>query len=367
MFIAPQGPQLTSAQALELDDDYFRSSPFGYFSARIHALISASDVPEADITAGLGSEFSALLGLEAGQGLLRFTESDRQLQIATDSFAVRHHAAEALVRLYHALTAPPPSDGSFPCVWAAITNGPLKTVDLVKKASAHLNSAAGHDSFWTLVLPASAANRPDQAREITTALNVMGDWLTHAMNLLVRDDVSTNSANNKVKHGLAVRSRNDTRVTLTTVRPNPDGTVPLSSLTGKGAIDILDSVSLAYLSRPPSQSRKQGLEISALNLSPPRLLAETWMMTNTLGCMFHIAAAHHFGGREAAIAEYPRLPLRPTPTQLLGDSVVGMRFPITSPPDGGELDRKAGVAFQSAFVPMDIDILNNTTTTVVEG
>jgi hypothetical protein len=60
------------------------------------------------------------------------------------------------------------------------------------------------------------------------------------------------------------------------------------------------------------------------------------------------------------------LPLAPTPEQLLGESVVGMRHPVTYPPDGGELDRKAGIAFQTTFMPIEIDFSGRTSGIIVE-
>jgi hypothetical protein len=286
--------------------------------------------------------------------------------VATDSFAVRHHTAEALVRLYHGLTVGSTAGGSAACVWASVADGPVRTVDLVEQASSHLRSTPGREAFWSLVLPSAVA--PEATQEMVTALNIMGAWLQRAMALLIRDDININAAHNKVKHGLAVRPRDDVRITFTTQGPNADGTIPVSALTGPDAVDLFDTVTLDYLARPSKQhGRRQGLEVSTLRLSPEVLLAEAWMMAVTHGAMFYVAAAQHFAGREGLLATYPRLPLGPTPDQLLGNSIVGMRFPVTTPPDGRALDREAGIALQKHFVPLHIDFANATVSTVVDG
>lgn len=187
------------------------------------------------------------------------------------------------------------------------------------------------------------------------------------MNLLVRNDVDINAAHNKVKHGLAVRARDDLRLTITGQPPNLDGTVPLSALRGDDALDVFGSPTLDFLARPPSQGkRKQGLEVTTLKLDPATLLAETWLMAVAHAAIFHVAAARHFAGRDIPFQPFPRLPLGPTPEQLLGEAVVGIRHPVTTPPDGGPLDRKTGVAFRTFFVPFDVNYDAATTGRVVD-
>ena len=73
------------------------------------------------------------------------------------------------------------------------------------------------------VFPEEVAAHPGMQREADRALNVLGDWLTHAMWLLVRGDINMNPAHNKLKHGLAVRARDDVLATVTTQAPNSGG------------------------------------------------------------------------------------------------------------------------------------------------
>lgn len=367
MFTPPTGPELTLKQAKELDDSYFRSRPFGYFSSRITSLSTA----EQQVISGSSSdslpEFVAPSSLLATSELLDFNESDQRLQIATDSFSLRHHAAEALVRLYHALAVRIPSPETSPCVWAAIAEGPNRTVDLVEEARTYFDSTEGIENFWKLVLPPNAASTGKQRQEVNQALNIMGEWLQYAMCLLVRNDININAAHNKVKHGLNVRARGDLRLTFTTVPPNDDGTVPLSSLTGPHAFDIFDSLTMDYLSRPSKQGgRKQGLEVSSLRLETNVLLSETSLLATTHAAMFHIAAARHFANQAVPLQPFPKLPLGPSPTQLAGKKAVGMRYPVTSPPGGGTIDRKAGIAFLDSFIPLEIDSDSSMWTVVVD-
>lgn len=102
MFTKPEGPELNPVQARHLDDALFGSRPFQYFSARIASLLSNAGSPQPGASP-LQMQFAQKLGAHEPAEVLSFREEDRVLHVATDSFAVRHHAAEALVRLYHAL------------------------------------------------------------------------------------------------------------------------------------------------------------------------------------------------------------------------------------------------------------------------
>ena len=112
---------MTAGQAKILTDEFFTAKPLSYFSARIASLLEAHE-------AGSTTSTDVYKPLWAGLGisepdLLEFTDSDRQLQVAVDSLATRHHAAEALVRLLHAL-ASPRSEQDGKSTWARIADGP---------------------------------------------------------------------------------------------------------------------------------------------------------------------------------------------------------------------------------------------------
>jgi hypothetical protein len=372
VFIEPQGPDLTVQQTRALDDDFFASRPFEFFASRIASLIESSETSLADRSAGLADDVAAVLGLDHTPEVLTVDRGDRQFQIALDSLAVRHQVAEALVRFYHALTVGQSKGGgstnAAACTWASLCNGPLKNFDLVAETRDYLRSETGTSTFWAVVVPAEVSVGNVSAEGTRVRVQLMGDWLVHAMRLLVRDDIDVNAAYNKFKHGLAVRSRDDLRVAF--IRQAPaDGTVPLSAFTPPDAIDLIDTISVDYLARPRSRNgRKQGMEVVTLRLSPATLLAETWMIALTYGAMFHVAAARHFGVRdEVKFAGYPDVPAGPTPDELLKDSVIGIRHPLTPAMDGGPTDRGAGFAFHEGFVPLDIDHAAAQSAVIVDG
>lgn len=313
----------------------------------------------------LRDDFLAAVGLQASDQPLLVDRRDQDLQVAIDSFTLRHHAAEAVARLYHGLAV---ADG--PSVWANVVDGPRRAVDLVDEVRTHLHNSPGHETFWTLVLPPDLPQRASQHDQdtISRALNVHGAWLRHALRLLVRDDIDLNAAHNKIKHGLAVRPQDDQLWTFTSTPPASDGSLPLSALTGPGAVDIFDGPTADFLARPPKTGgQTQGLELTTLNLKPHLLLAETWMLATLHAAMFSLAAARHFAGRQVDLPAYPTLHVWPTADELLTDVVVGMRQPVTNRPDGGQPDRRTGLGMHQFFVELNIDHARASTGTVTEG
>jgi hypothetical protein len=70
--------------------------------------------------------------------------------------------------------------------------------------------------------------------------------------------------------------------------------------------------------------------------------------------------------REFAIAPYPNLAQGPTPNALLSGSVVGIRRPITLPPDGGPIDRPAAIAYFDYYYTLRVDVAGKFTGYVVD-
>lgn len=74
--------------------------------------------------------------------------------------------------------------------------------------------------------------------------------------------------------------------------------------------------------------------------------------------MFHIAATKHFAKRPELpdclqAPAHPGYPLGgPRPEHISAKAPVGMRFPLTTPPGGGHIQRPAGIAFHDMFVPL---------------
>ena len=111
MYPPPEGQDLTEEQALELDDTFLASDPFQYFSSRIASLLRwhegapMSDAPLPEPEPGsIRAEFNQYLQRPAADG--PFKDLDVHVQVAADALAVRHHAAEALLRLACARLAP---------------------------------------------------------------------------------------------------------------------------------------------------------------------------------------------------------------------------------------------------------------------
>jgi hypothetical protein len=374
VFTKPTGPVLNEEQAQALDDDFFGSRPMEYFHARIAGLLAAMPGADTEPSSVQQAFDNALAPLE---GMLTHTERDREVQVAIDALSVRHHAAEALARLYHALTAPP-AEGPH-CVWAGMVDGPRSTAALVEASRRHLTSSAGADMFATLMLPPRV--RSDQLAPAEAALNVAGAWLHRAMDLLVSGELDINAANNKVKHGLVVRARDDQRVAFIRTPLSAEGTVPQSAFTAQGSIDVFTRTTLRFLSRPPvPKGRKAHLESTTFQLVPETLLAEATMLSTTFGALFHRAGLEHLerhpvpaegdppqSGRHAPdMGAPPAMPLGPTPTQLLGNAVVGLRHPVTTAPDGGPT-RGAAWVFEEQVVTLEVDVDGRREGTIVDG
>ena len=366
VFMQPQGPHVTAEQARALDDDFFTSQPLKLFTARVASLLDDAPSPgDSELAAG----FATALGRGEIRDILAVDGADRDLCRALDALALRHHAAETLVRFAHAVLVAEPGGNSTDaaCTWAKISSEMRNNVQIVAQLNSYLDSERGLTTFWRTVIPVHERTT-HMPVDTPARVQLMGDWLVHAMNLLIRDDIDISAGYNKFKHGLAIRSRNDMRVTFVNQELG-DGGVPLSAVTGPDAVDLIDTISVDFLSQPRKiDGRKPGLEYTTLRLDPAVLLAEAWMIAMTHGAMFHVAAARHFDKRpEAILPVYPDIPGRPAPDQLLTGVAVGMRGPVTAQADGGPTLRGAGFAIHDMFISVDLDHSAGRTTVIVDG
>jgi len=369
VFPPPTGTKVSREQVRELDDSFFSSDPLGYFLARVGSLVASADGAKAHFDDGLGAELARLLHRRP-EDMARPSGSARELQVGVDALGLRQHAAEALIRLVDAILQLRSGEPGSASVWVTIAEGPTRTIDVLKRISSVPNGLHQDGVFAALVMPAEILSQVPSAPELQAALRTMAAWLEHAEALLTRSDVHLSAAHNKIKHGLAVRPRDDAKISVLTAGPPvQNGTTPVSAL--DGAIDIFDQPFLEYLGRPPDEGhRKQGLELTWLRLDTPTLLAETTMLATVYGSIFHVAALNHASRSETAgpVPTYPTVPVGPTPDGLLGNSVTGMRFPVTLPPDGRKVDRSPGVGFNGGvFVPLRFDYASGQTITLVEG
>ena len=378
MYPPPVGPSLTAEQARELDDTFLASDPFAYFSSRIASLLvwqehvadSQTPLPQAQPDS-IRAQFNAYLQSSAVDG--PFKAVDVHAQVAADALAVRHHAAEALLRLSCARLAPA-STTSPACLWAEIASGPKQIADVIDRLKVSAKKAEpGERMFRALVDPeALEAARRDQ--EVVDACNVFVAWIAYASELLSPAEIDFQGGHNKVKHGLAVRARSDLRVTFTTTPPNADGTIRLSALTGPGAIDIFDQPVLELLAYGPKvEGHRQGLELTQLRLKPAALLADAYMFAMAHGALFHVAAKQHFAGRDdlrehLVAPPFPGFPIGgPRPSDIDAFAPLGMRFPLTTPPGGGPPRRQAGIGFRDWFQIMHVDHADRSSGFIVDG
>lgn len=295
-----KGQDLTAHQARELDDEYFGSDPFGYFASRISNLLEAAQSPPLDLLQGLPAQFAEEIGQSDWAGVLAHSDADRELQVALDCFTLRHSAAEALVRLYLAATQHRSNGGS---MWQKLTSTPVQTKDLVTQAQAALYSEQGAP-FREMVTPLVVHRLAEQEGGLSetdlaglnAAISVNSDWLERAFALLTDEEMNLDVANNKIKHGIAVRTRDDLLTVFTPASPDVNGNVPISALTGPSSIPVIDTISVDILCTPKAATAKPGWELTTLALRPPTLLAETWLMARTHAALFYVAASRHFGG-----------------------------------------------------------------------
>src|SRR5690349_6121231 len=113
MYPPPEGTSESAAQAQELDDTFLSSDPLGYFMSRIamlHYWASCGvSEPTDDDHAGKAPELGAV-GRPDVNAVIEAVFADKDVprlpklvvsaQVAVDAFALRHHLAEALLRLF---------------------------------------------------------------------------------------------------------------------------------------------------------------------------------------------------------------------------------------------------------------------------
>lgn len=240
--------------------------------------------------------------------------------------------------------------------WATLTDQPTQIQQVLERIGAHPDNSNPLVPL-DLLYPPSLHARTVPGSDLARAADLLVEWLMHAEGLLTRTDIQLAAAPNKVKHGLAVRPRNDLRIDAFLNDPSDGGSeAPVSAL--QSPIPVIDKPSVLYLSRPPRPEGgpKECLELTCLQVDTPVVLAETFMIATVHAAVFHTAAARYQRQRGAVIGipPFPTLPLGPSPEHLLGNAVTGIRTPVTYRPDGSRSDRDAGMAFNHfVFVPME--------------
>lgn len=355
MYPPPNGVFETDDQAEELDDTFLSSDPLGYFTSRIAMLhhwasngsvsgMKESEVGASGVVAGRPEVIAVIRAIAEDKDPPRLPNLVVSAQVAVDALVVRHHLAEAVLRLFVACVEHTRTEEGGPpmSVWARLTDDRLHNADLVDRAQDLLTSLVP-DKFFPYVLPPTLNLQDPRAQEYgRETVQTYGSWLFHAMDLLKAGELDTNAAHNKVKHGLAARGRADYRLSFSLGGPNADGNMEAQVLNGKDTFDIFTKPVLEFLARPPKEKGKgkgrEGLEVTQLQLDYRRILTDAIMFALVHGALFHVAAHRHFAGRElptgASIAPHPGL-MGDAPMPNHGGWQVGMRFPITLPEHGG--------------------------------
>lgn len=373
MYPAPQGALESPEQMRDLDDTFLTSDPYGYFVSRIGMLHAWAKTAEGKdqvrgAASGTPSKDSQADGIAAHvfpvgrpdldpiiAAVMQDKEPERpkamvvSAQVAVDAFALRHHVAEAMVRLFVACSERSiATDPLTTSLWSRMTDDKNTQIDLLVKAATNAAHDLGEFGFGRLILPPSATVESDADRAfLEHLLDRCAEWFRHALTLLQPAELDVNTAHNKVKHGLAIRGRSDLKVSFTTVEPDSDGNIPLSAFGDEVSFEIFERPVLEFMSRPKLQESKirQGLEVTQLRLDYRALLAESTLMAYVHGALFHVAACRHFDGRSIpqglSVAAHPGYAAQDAARPNVGGYQVGTRFPITKPPGGGEA-RSAG-------------------------
>lgn len=352
IFPEPTGVQVDPLHIPELDDALFSSDPFAYFCSRIQALTAEPSAEPFDTDDGRA--FLRLLQIPAESARVEGT-SAVQLQRSVDAIGLRQHVAETVVRAWLAALETRTS-GRTVSVWASLNDQPTQILQVLERIGGHPDNS-DPQVVLDLLYPPHLHARVVPGSDLDEAANLLLSWLAHAEALLTRRDIQLAAAHNKVKHGLAVRPRNDLRIDVFQSDPASGGpAAPVSAM--RGSIPLIDRPSVLFLSRPPKtgDSPRECLELTCLRVDLPSVIAETYMLATVHAAVFHTAARRYEsqGTNTIGIPPFPTLPLGPTPEQLLGKAVTGLRSPVTFRPDGSRSERRPGVAFNNfVFVPME--------------
>lgn len=364
MYLTSDSKSLTPEQACELDDTYFSSDPWGHFRSAIQMVLERYESARSTAS-GDGSrrddqparaQFAKLIGHEVDP-FSGVSPGARVSQAATDAYALRHHLAECLLRFTATCLTKTgePNESS----WVRLTRLPVQFDEVLNLLQPLRDPANARRIFTELAIPPSVGDPLRCDARLASAIDVFGGWLQHSARLLRGHQLDLSAAHNKVKHGFAVRARDDVKVTFSTTPPRPDGTIALSSVYGEGAIDILDRPVLEVLSEGKAEGHRQGLEVTQLRIDPPTVLAEAYMIAWAHAAIFHTAALQHYSDRHlgdhVSLPPFPGLPVRgPHPRHIGAKDVVGMRFSLTMPPGGGPRRRPTGIGFRDYFQDLTI-------------
>ncbi len=348
IFVQPTGREVDPAHIPELDDALFTSDPYSHFLAQIEAI--TADEPSDPYGSSLAGQLCDVLHRPAAE-MPTANGRARGLRRALDALTLRQNLAETVVRMWLATLEAWASPTGTASVWATLTDEPVQVADCLRQIADNPGNQ-DPEIVLRLLVPERLISEVQSGSPFAEAVDTMCDWMRHAETLLTRSDICLPAAYNKAKHGLAVRARDDVRLDFLPAEAIPDGTsgrVPLSAF--ESAVPVIDQPCVLYLARPPkgASGHKECLEMTCLRLDVATMLAECFMLATTHAAIFHTAASRYeaWRGVELGIAPYPRLSNGPTPQQLLGTAVTGLRAAITFRPDGSPSERTPGIGYSN--------------------
>ena len=347
MYPPPSGAELTEAEARRLDDQFFASDPTAYFRARIYGLLSLYQAR--DNLPGPREGLAGVLG-NVASSLVPPTPDEIELQVTTDAVQLRHHVAEATLRLL--LSRFTHRTKEHRSLWLELVESPRQMEQVVNQLDSHLldQDVAPVLAGLLFAVHPEATLSGEHRRAMEHAL----EWITRAMLIVSPGHLDLAGASNKIRHGITTTSSNDTRVTFTTSSIIDPAQIPLEALTGETATDLINSPILQYISRPPGKGGvRHGFERTLLNVDIETALSEAWLIALVHGALFYGAAFRHHRYDPAKVAiPQPPWVIGPSPKQLLRGRYLGLRFPLTTATDGS-VHRKSGVAtWDGGFIDM---------------
>jgi hypothetical protein len=313
---------LTPEQLALLDDTFFKSNPASYWRARVDDLLR--EPTPIDYREALAAQVTGYGLDERMLSTTEPTEAERELQRALDAFTLRHHLAESLVRIVHAVLTGWKTSGA--SIWASLASSRDSGHKLVKELRAF---EAQGEIPANLFMPAAdvRALPSDPPSDVVAAVRMHWQWVQRAMHLLVSEGLDANVGNNKLKHGLAVRPHNELRVSFMTGPQEFDGNIRLSAI--KSGFSIVDARAIEFLERlPPRHEHAGSWEVTVLNLRPAPLIAEALVLSTVWASVFASAAADRFVGPDEARPRHPGLVLGPPPDAIVRE-VIGYRQALT--------------------------------------
>ena len=353
MYELPTGAGLSPKQRQELDDTFLSSDPFSYFTARVAMMLRWAHDAQASSVEAPKTEISAF-GLHLEQARLHVDVDPRAigLQLATDAFALRQQASESLLRLVAAVLDQ--QEALERSLWECISAGPQRLNQVVESSALRMTD----DSFPGLgdLLIREEDRSSERVTDLMGSLLSFDSWYTFAETLATDPIHQFHVANNKLKHGPAVRARDDVLQTFTSANPMRSiGTLSLSDLTGPGAHTISDPL-LEVLSQAP-KGRGRVWEVTQYPIDVDLLLSEAYMLAWTHGAIFSNAAERHFEGRsldtQLGPPPFPGYPdSRITPyRQHLKERLQSFRMPLTVAEGQSPKDAKHIFGLRGRWIP----------------